>query len=42
MKLHKSEEIMAEYLTEFLKAVLGDSLYAVSDVAQSEVHVLYL
>lgn len=41
MKLHKSEEITAECLTEFLKAVLGDSLYAVSDVAQSGVRVLY-
>lgn len=39
MKLHKSEEIMAECLTEFLKAVLDDSFFAVSNIVQSEVRV---
>lgn len=39
MKPHKFEEIMAECLTEFLKATLGDSLYVVSNIVQSEVHV---
>lgn len=30
---------MADDLAEFLKAVLGDCLYAVSNIGQSEAHV---